>query len=189
MRKTKIILGVAPALLFLFSFSLAKLPDKQVKEMEEPVQTESKQEKDILPASETIKPETAGQEQRAEPKAASFILVTDVIDAFGGQRHNVGCDLSIFAGGQSSAIGPGTSTNYNLYAGFVYPVVVKCGDANADGKITVSDVVYLVNYLFKGGPVAKPYEAGEANCDGKVTVSDVVYLVNYLFKGGPVPIC
>jgi hypothetical protein len=105
------------------------------------------------------------------------------------QRYNGGCDLSIFAGGQSSAIGSGTSTNFNLYAGFVYPIVVKCGDANGDGKITVSDVVYLVNYLFKGGPIPKPYEAGEANCDGKVTVSDVVYLVNYLFKGGPVPVC
>jgi len=28
-------------------------------------------------------------------------------------------------------------------------------DANGDSKVTVSDVVYLVNYLFKGGPPAK----------------------------------
>jgi hypothetical protein len=60
---------------------------------------------------------------------------------------------------------------------------------NGDGSLTVADVVYLVNYLFKGGPIPKPYEAGEANCDGKITVSDVVYLVNYLFKGGPKPGC
>jgi len=31
---------------------------------------------------------------------------------------------------------------------------VKPGDANVDGKVTVADVVYLVNYLFKGGPPA-----------------------------------
>ncbi len=189
MRKTKIILSIALALLFLFSFSLAKPPDKQVKEPEELVQPESKQEKDITPASETIKPETVVQEQRAEPKAASFILVTDVIDGFGGQRYNGGCDLSIFAGGQSSPLGSGSSTNFNLYAGFVYPVVVKCGEANGDGKVTVSDVVYLINYLFKGGPAPIPWEGGEANCDGKISVSDVVYLINYLFKGGPPPVC
>jgi hypothetical protein len=60
----------------------------------------------------------------------------------------------------------------------------KPGDANLDGKVTVSDVVFLVNYLFKGGP--EPWLAySDANGDEKVTVSDVVYLVNYLFKGGP----
>jgi hypothetical protein len=60
----------------------------------------------------------------------------------------------------------------------------KPGDANVDGKVTVSDVVYLVNYLFKGGP--EPWLLfSDANADKKVTVSDVVYLVNYLFKGGP----
>ena len=64
------------------------------------------------------------------------------------------------------------------------------GDANGDGKNTVSDVVYLVNYLFKGGPAPTPIsEIGDANCDTKLTVGDVVYLVNYLFKGGPAPGC
>src|SRR4030042_2315515 len=61
------------------------------------------------------------------------------------------------------------------------------GDANQDGAILVADVVYLVNYLFKGGP--EPWLLlSDVNNDEKVTVSDVVYLVNYLFKGGPVPI-
>jgi hypothetical protein len=64
------------------------------------------------------------------------------------------------------------------------------GDVNSDRKITVADVVYLVNYLFKGGP---PPIGGlllaEVNCDGRVTVADVVYLINYLFKGGPPPVC
>ena len=63
----------------------------------------------------------------------------------------------------------------------------KAGDANGDGSLSVSDVVYLINYLFKGGPPADPIEAGDANCDGLVTIADVIYLVNYLFKGGPPP--
>jgi hypothetical protein len=61
------------------------------------------------------------------------------------------------------------------------------GDANGDGQITVSDVIYLINYLFKGGPSPDPLAVGDVNCDGKVSVSDVVYLINYLFKGGPPP--
>ena len=63
------------------------------------------------------------------------------------------------------------------------------GDANADKKVTVADVVYLVNFLFKNGPAPYPFQVGDVNCDRYVTVSDVVYLINYLFKGGPPPAC
>jgi len=62
------------------------------------------------------------------------------------------------------------------------------GEVNKDGKVTVADVVYLVSYLFKGGPVPDPLYAADANGDCLVTLADIVYLVNYLFKGGPVPI-
>ncbi len=69
-------------------------------------------------------------------------------------------------------------------------IIAQCtslsGDANGDGKISVSDVVYLINYLFKGGPL--PVNPSDANGDGKISVSDVVYLINYLFKGGPPPV-
>ena len=63
------------------------------------------------------------------------------------------------------------------------------GDANSDGSVTIADVVYLVNYLFKGGPAPEPYWKGDANGDCKVTASDIVYLINYLMKGGQAPIC
>ena len=63
------------------------------------------------------------------------------------------------------------------------------GDANGDGKLTVSDAIYLINYLFKGGPPPDPLLSGDANCDGQLKVADVVYLINYLFKGGPIPGC
>jgi hypothetical protein len=33
------------------------------------------------------------------------------------------------------------------------PKFGKKGDANSDGLVSVSDVVFLINYLFKGGPV------------------------------------
>ncbi len=61
------------------------------------------------------------------------------------------------------------------------------GDANGDSKVTVADVVYMINYLLKGGPTPVPLEKADTNCDGTVNVSDAVYLINYLFKGGPLP--
>jgi hypothetical protein len=64
------------------------------------------------------------------------------------------------------------------------------GDVNCDMAIGISDVVLVINYLFKGGPEPLPeLLAGDANCDGEVTISDIIYLINYLFKGGPAPGC
>jgi hypothetical protein len=73
----------------------------------------------------------------------------------------------------------------NGLAGLYKPM---CGNANRDNVVSVSDVVYLVNYLFKGGPKPFMYYAN-ANGDNKISVTDVVYLINYLFKGGAKPIC
>ncbi len=75
------------------------------------------------------------------------------------------------------------------YATIKY-VQFLCGDANKDGVVDVGDVVYLINYLFKGGPAPVPIvKAGDASCDGVVDVGDIVYLINYLFKNGPEPCC
>jgi hypothetical protein len=67
------------------------------------------------------------------------------------------------------------------------------GDVNGDRAINVTDVVYVINYLYlvPPGPVPVPLEAGDANCDGVINVTDVVYLINYLFlvPPGPPPGC
>jgi hypothetical protein len=51
----------------------------------------------------------------------------------------------------------------------------------------VSDVIYLINYLFASGPAPNPIEYGDVNCDDIVDVADVMYLINYLFLEGPAP--
>jgi len=66
---------------------------------------------------------------------------------------------------------------------------ISRGNVNCDEQIGVADVIYIVSYLFRGGPSPHPLENGDLNCDSKVTVADVLYLVNYLFKGGPPPPC
>jgi hypothetical protein len=61
------------------------------------------------------------------------------------------------------------------------------GDLNQDSRNTISDIVFLINYLFKGGPAPAYLASGDANTDCKVNLSDVVYFINYLFKNGPRP--
>jgi hypothetical protein len=63
------------------------------------------------------------------------------------------------------------------------------GDANYDQTVNVGDAVYIISYVFKGGPAPEPLEAGDANCDGECNVGDAVFLINYIFKGGPEPTC
>jgi hypothetical protein len=58
------------------------------------------------------------------------------------------------------------------------------GDANGDGIVTVADLVFLLNYLFKKGAAPDPPSAGDPNADCVITVGDVVYLTNYLFRLG-----
>ena len=61
------------------------------------------------------------------------------------------------------------------------------GDPDGDRDVDVSDVIYLINYLFKSGPLPSPLLSGDADCNGDINVSDVIYLINFLFKGGPAP--
>ncbi len=61
------------------------------------------------------------------------------------------------------------------------------GDADADGSISTTDCVYVISYIFAGGPVPLPLSTGDANCSGSVNISDVVFLLLYIFGGGPAP--
>jgi hypothetical protein len=61
------------------------------------------------------------------------------------------------------------------------------GDANGDGTVNITDAVYLVTYIFGGGPPPVPLLSGDANCDGTVNITDAVYLITYIFGGGPPP--
>jgi len=62
-----------------------------------------------------------------------------------------------------------------------------CGDANATEAVDIDDVVYLIAYIFQGGPSPNPVDSGDSNCSGNVDIDDVVYLINYIFASGPVP--
>jgi hypothetical protein len=62
-----------------------------------------------------------------------------------------------------------------------------CGDADGAGSVDISDVVYLISYIFSGGPAPVPLLSGDVNCDSSVDISDAVYLIAFIFSGGPAP--
>ena len=64
---------------------------------------------------------------------------------------------------------------------------VTCGDINGDGPINTGDIVWLINYIFKGGPAL--VQNGDVDGSGGINIADVVYMVNYLFGDGPPPNC
>lgn len=64
-----------------------------------------------------------------------------------------------------------------------------CGDVNRNGVLELGDVVYLINYTFRGGPAPNPLWSGDTDSDIAIDPDDVVYLINYIFKGGPKPSC
>jgi hypothetical protein len=97
---------------------------------------------------------------------------------------------------------PGAALNTAVAGDYVYvvneagPIILSLGpefqrgDVNADGDINTADVIFLVSYLFRGGPWPDPdLQAGDANCDGIITLVDVIHLVNYVFRSGPLPGC
>jgi hypothetical protein len=74
------------------------------------------------------------------------------------------------------------------FGGYTQPTCVP-GDADESGFVDIDDVVYLINYIFGGGPAPTPALCcGDADGSGFVDIDDVVYEINYIFGGGPAPV-
>jgi hypothetical protein len=55
-------------------------------------------------------------------------------------------------------------------------------------QIDISDLVYLVDYMFTGGPAPTCFEEADMDCSGGILdIADLVYLVDYMFNLGRPP--
>ncbi len=60
-----------------------------------------------------------------------------------------------------------------------------CGDVDNSGSLNILDIVYFINFKYKGGPLPDYIESAEVNGDGALNVLDLVYWINFKYKGGP----
>jgi hypothetical protein len=66
----------------------------------------------------------------------------------------------------------------------------QLGDVNADNLINLLDITYLINYIYKGGPVPEPeYAAGNVNGIEGLNLLDITYLIAFIYRDGPPPVC
>jgi len=65
-----------------------------------------------------------------------------------------------------------------------------CGDVDGStGPADIADLVYLVDYMFTGGPAPPDISAANMDGFGTVDIADLVHLVDFMFTGGPPPVC
>jgi agmatine deiminase len=73
-----------------------------------------------------------------------------------------------------------------VYRVTVLPAAYVCGDIDGDGTgPNVTDLTFMVAYLFGGGPEPPTLAAADVNGDGSgPDISDLTYLVAFLFSDG-----
>ncbi len=106
-----------------------------------------------------------------------------VSTAAGHQIHPVA--LCLADGVPSPVFSSEGAQNWNIQ----YTTSFTAGDATSNGTVNLSDAIYVLNYLYRDGPLPTPLAAGDADVDGVVDLGDAVYILNYLFKGGDPPGC
>ncbi len=97
-------------------------------------------------------------------------------------------DTTSFAGNSLDLDSPFADYIPRVIAGEVQ--VGQCADIDGNGTVAdVADLVYLVSYMFGGGPAPVMMSAANIDGEGGLTIADLVYLTAYMFQGGPHPIC
>lgn len=63
------------------------------------------------------------------------------------------------------------------------------GDVNWNGRITLQDITWMIDYVFNQKHPPQPaLEVGDVDCDGSVNVGDIILVIEYLFENFQ-PLC
>ena len=65
--------------------------------------------------------------------------------------------------------------------------VFRRGDCDGSAGEDITDAIFLLDHLFRGGRMPGCIDACDLNDDGGADLSDAVYLLRYLFTGGAAP--
>ncbi len=83
----------------------------------------------------------------------------------------------------------GTWSEFSRTFAVFMVAMYDCGDVSGDSLVNILDIIYLINFKFKGGPSPVSMNSGDVNSDGIINILDIIYLIDYKFKGGPAPSC
>jgi hypothetical protein len=61
------------------------------------------------------------------------------------------------------------------------------GDANSDNNLDMSDIMFILNYIYKGGQPPASFDAADVNLDNAINILDAEYLIRYFYKKGSPP--
>jgi predicted alpha-1,6-mannanase (GH76 family) len=101
-------------------------------------------------------------------------------------RHTLPAGTSTVRVAYDAALGSSNFLNLDLLDVRMPPRPFVRGDANADGKmLDISDAVFLLQYLFAGGPEPPCMNAADANDDEARDMADGIFILQNLFAGGP----
>jgi hypothetical protein len=94
--------------------------------------------------------------------------------------ETISCQLAISS---NDPIDPEVTVQVDMWAGRGDVMEPTC-------LINISDVVFLINFVLKGGPAPVLECMGDCNPphDGAVDMEDILYLIQYLFQGGMPPV-
>ncbi len=65
--------------------------------------------------------------------------------------------------------------------------VFRRGDPNSDNRFNIADPIFVISYMFLGGPAPRCFDALDANDDGHNDIADIIRLVGFLFLGNDPP--
>jgi hypothetical protein len=173
-------LTIVLATVFLF-FSLAFSVEKE-RVFEERTAKENSVDEEVLIGKEVIIP----KDTTVTPQ--NYHIPWSSLN--GGGLDMASTNYKAMVSSAQSFVGEAGSDSFKVQIGYWYggkPFI--CADVNETGNVSISDIIYLINYLFKFGPEPDPMYGADTNGDGKVSLADIVWLINYLFKFGPAPVC
>jgi hypothetical protein len=70
----------------------------------------------------------------------------------------------------------------------VLPRPFRRAHVNGDGRVDLSDAVFLFSFLFLGGPAPECLPAANVNGDRRVDLSDGIWLLGWMFRGSAPPL-
>jgi hypothetical protein len=109
--------------------------------------------------------------------------------AAGAEQEGSSTNYQVAGTAFQPGIETGSSTNFTIIGGFWQDFSddgeFECGDINLSGDVDIDDIMYLVHWIFGGGPAPSLMSVCDVNCSGDVDIDDIIYMIHYIFSGGP----